>query len=103
MVLHPRKGSDTVMDINNTLMRIVEEYRQKYDRYPGRILLKGEAAQAFADRLARRHENSELAVVDLNKRTPDELFINGGMAWFKSIPVIAELPSEREIVVDWAE
>ncbi len=89
------------MDINDTLRRTVEEYRQKYNTYPGRILLKGEAAQAFADRLARRHENS--GVVDLNKRTPDELFINGGVALFKSIPVIAELPSEREIVVDWAE
>ena len=89
------------MDIEATLRRTVEEYRQKHSTYPGRILLKGEAAQAFADSLARRHENLELA--DLNKRTPDELFINGGMAWFKSIPVIAELPLERVIVVDWAE
>ncbi len=89
------------MDIEATLRRTVEEYSQKYSTYPGRILLKGEAAQAFADFLARRHENSELA--NLNKRTPDELFINGGMAWYKNIPVIAELPSEREIVIDWAE
>ena len=91
------------MNILDTLRREVEEYRKKHGRQPGRILLKGEAAKAMADYICNQEHEKQQRENNLPKfgeRSPDEIFLDGGMCYFKGIPVIAELDPEDQLVVD---
>ncbi len=92
------------MNIVDTLRRAVEDYRKQHGYKPGRVLLKGEAAKAMADYISREEEkkrrlSGNLAIADFGHRTGDEVFLDGGVSYFKSIPIIAELSSELELTV----
>jgi hypothetical protein len=92
------------MDILAKLRRIVEEYRKKHHKKPGRIVLKGEAIKAMADYISEQeHEKNQRSGADLrpfSSQTKDEKFLDGGMFYFKFIPVIAELEPELELIVE---
>lgn len=88
------------MQIVEKLHRTVEKYRQQHGRRPGRILLKGEMAQTMAITLCERRENLKSQdLADWGKPTPDELFLDGGVCYFKGIPVIAELEPDEMLIV----
>ncbi len=96
---------DGDMNIVDTLRRAVEDYRKQHGYKPGRVLLKGEAAKAMADYISREEEkkrrlSGNLAIADFGHRTGDEVFLDGGVSYFKSIPMIAELSSELELTVE---
>jgi hypothetical protein len=88
------------MDIESTLRRRVEECRKKHGRYPGRILLKGEKVKMMADVMVKRQQMLGMDHPPFGEKTPDEKFLDGGMATFKGIPLIAEIKPEDELIVE---
>lgn len=89
-----------VMDIIAILRRAEAKHRELHGRRPNRILLKGEMIQAFADMMVDRfHSIDAPDARNIAKRQPDEIFLDGGVAFFKGIPVIAELRYDQELII----
>lgn len=87
------------MDIIEVLTREVEAYRKRTGSRPCRILLGREMAMKLAAEMVRRSENMGVDLPKFGDRTADERFLDGGSCFFKSIPVIAEIPDDDVLVI----
>ncbi len=92
------------MDIISELRRAEQSYRSENkgrNKRPLRIVLRGAAAQAFADELLQRHDALKAGggTYVIGEKSPDEQFMDGGVCYFKGIPVVAELEPEEILVL----
>jgi hypothetical protein len=94
------ESEGVVMDFQARLRRAVEEYRRAHGYYPSRIILSRSAAKEMADvMVAQQHDLGILDKLNAGK-TPDEKFLDGDVAYFKGIPIFAELDPDTEIIME---
>ena len=84
------------MDIESKLRRAVQQYAGR----PNRIVLKPDAAQELADVMVKKQNMLGVELHKLDGPSEDEIFLAGGMAYFKGIPLIAELESDKVLIVE---